>query len=207
MVGQSACSLVRARLLVLVMAGVCLASCSGGGEFAAPDVAALRDRVASGDLDRRGIFVTGTSVDGQGDETCLRIRLLNPTQPNRDWLRSRYGKHVCVEDAPGAYVSTDDRCPVVEGRTVEVPDLRGMTAYGAARRLGRLGLTIGCHGRFAEGDPPYAPDRTLVVEAMCEREAPAGGSVSLRLRGYLPGGFVYRGGDCVPERHRRRRSR
>lgn len=79
---------------------------------------------------------------------------------------------------------------------VTVPDVRGMSAQGAAKKLRTVGITIGCNQQFAGEMSRYAPERLLYVENMCEQEAPKGSAVHLRLRGQLPGGFEWLADDC-----------
>src|SRR3954470_3277658 len=54
-------------------------------------------------LARAGIYVQGTGIAA----SCVVVSVANPTAPNVDYLRRRYGEPMCVERQSGPLVA----CP------------------------------------------------------------------------------------------------
>jgi hypothetical protein len=185
----------------------------GSGESGAPPTRAelerLQDRIGeqwhSGQLAREGIYLMTTGHPGK---RCVSIGLLNPTRPNAEYLRHRFGPDVCVKREPVGPIAA---CAEYLGRPVRsggvrVPDLRGLGLYAAERKVTarRLTYSIWCSGdKFArpKQPAPHSPDRLVRVVAQCpragERVSP-GTDVALDAVALLPGGFRYRTGTLSP---------
>ncbi len=197
---RRSCYAATAVVIAVVVAGVALAAASKRESLSEADARDLQARISPRQLERVGIFVTSTSVASQKGKRCVKVEMLNPTEPNRAWLRDAFGEHVCPSARPMAYPVPADRCARADGEMVAVPDVRGMPAYQAAERLRAVGLTIGCHQQFVGRVSRYAPEHLLYVEKMCDRNVPKGSAIHLRLRAQLPGGFEWLADDCEPGR-------
>lgn len=155
---------------------------------------AIQDRIDWDALARQGIYVIGT---GQSDG-CVDVELLNPTRPNIDYIRARYGPHVCVARKPGGYATGCAGYDVSPRRgPIAVPDVRGLGLYEAELRLVAAGLTYtaGCLGNRER--TPVKPSRYEVralvrVSAQCPHAGQPvrrGTEVAIAYVAILPGGF------------------
>ncbi len=157
------------------------------------DVRAARPSLAS-----QGIYL----IDAQIDSRCVTIVLANPTAPNRDFVRRRFGQQVCVSptggqpDATcvGAYLKTLPDGPI------RVPDVTHLSFSAAQRKVTSSGLrfAIRCLGdtdSSATDHPRDVPASLIRVTRQCPAPGemvPAGAKVALNGAAALPGGFTYR---------------
>jgi hypothetical protein len=190
-------------VVLLAVVGVAASWISGRGEadtrpqrLGERQLQRLADRVEYQALERNGIYVTSSGVDGEGARRCVHVSLLNPTSANRAFVRARYGPGVCPDRQPaGAYAVAGVGCgaakPKPDAKTVTVPDVRGLPPYLAVRRLQDLGLST-CNDSGPNPPSRYAAENVLRVRT---QDPPAGTTVqlprifALQSVGYLPGGF------------------
>lgn len=195
---------------VIAVILVALGPFTGGGEAQTPTETTaittardlerrVTDDVESGVLERAGIVVGAQGIEDVDGKVCMYVALVNPTEPNRAWLRSRYGDALCVpRDAYVGYVANFVGCPSSgSGARVRVPDVRGLRAYDAARRLRRAGFRTTCNRASVYRRPRrYDESNALFVVRMCQRTARRGGPVRLQTEGWLPGGYRLVGEAC-----------
>lgn len=149
--------------------------------------------------ERLGVYVALTTVERRRGSWCSVVRLLNPTLPNRRWLRKEFGPGACPSAQPMSTLGRNHNiCPSGSGAVVAVPQVVGLSAFEAARRLKAVGLSIGCvAGEYDRPPSRYSFMNFVAVERMCEGVGRAGGSVDLRLVGTLPGGFRFVARECA----------
>lgn len=140
------------------------------------------------------MYVTGTAAIPQ--RRCVAVELLNPSSPHVQYLRSRFGRRLCVSSKPaGGYPTAGVGCLPAEASTerIVVPDVVGLAPDEAARRIEKAKLRT-CNASTA------APSRYAAANALrVIRQCPAAGAqvtlgavVFTFSRGFLPGGFVIR---------------
>jgi hypothetical protein len=169
---------------------------------------AVEDRVwaasENGDLARVGIFLAPVLGDGK---SCVNVYLVNPTQPNIEYLRHRFGPGLCVAREP----MTDDLSACtgftvasrVPDGIVVVPSITGQAIEQAQRRLVRRNLRFayGCPADFSDTVRPpdqSSPDRLATVVDQCPRAGErvrSGTPVYYRATAMLPGGYVRTTGE------------
>lgn len=158
----------------------------------------VQHRIDDSQLERQGIFVASTGPTESGGVECVGIEMLNPTAPNRAWLRARFGPHVCPSTKPaGGFASTLIGCGGGEGPDVQVPDVVGLRADYALRRLRRAGFAEDCNNDTKGRRPDrFSPQNALFVAGVCVTSAPRGSVTQMKVRGRLPGGYRYTEDGC-----------
>lgn len=198
---------VLALLVVLAVGGgvVALAGRSDGGADRPPrpseaDLRRLQDRINDADrsLAREGILGATANLTEARGGSCVEVEMLNPTAPNRAWLRSRFGPQVCPSAKPvTAYATTLMGCFSRERERVRVPDVVGLRADFALRRLRRAGFSEDCNNDTGGRTPDRFSERNaLFVARVCTTSQIKGSVVHMDVRGRLPGGFLYVDDTC-----------
>jgi hypothetical protein len=193
--------LALATASAVVVVGV-VAAARGPSGASGPSDAELRhiqDRINGelGRLARQGIYVQQTGLPIQ---RCVSLLVVNPTRPNIEYLRRRFGPHLCFDqpERPGG-ACAGHGSPDTPGGTVEVPDLRDLGLYEAERRAVQSGLryTIDClgvdHTRPRRASR-FSPEALVRVTAQCPRagqHVASGSEIALEAKAVLPGGFPY----------------
>lgn len=202
----------------MVVLALGLAGCSGDERSVAGvsvGLVALQERIGADAvaLGREGIYLAGTA---RREGRCVVIDLVNPTRPNREYLRRRYGSSVCI--SPEARSTPLRGCtglpaPTPEGRARKVPDVVGMRLHDAQRAIVRAGLTfaVACEGDAERRVPPLdrsRPEAVARVTHQCPargERAAEGSQVRLAASADLPGGFTYNAALSAEEVRRCRR--
>jgi hypothetical protein len=146
-------------------------------------------------LARTGIYVQET---GRA-RSCVTVWVVNPTTPNVDYLRRRFGKSLCIERAsiPTQGCSLIQTKPSPDRR--EVPDLLDLGLYEAERRAVAAGFTYtnDCHGlgaKQARRPSRFTPESLVRITAQCPApgtQARVSEPIALQAEAVLPGGFTY----------------
>ncbi|WP_027004831.1 hypothetical protein [Conexibacter woesei] len=183
---------------VTVAAALALGSGDGrGGRPASVDRGLLQRRIERDitALARSGIYVTAT---GQA-ATCVAVEVVNPTAPNLDYLRRRYGRGICFDRSYGPAHFCAGATTPPPGRTRVVPDLRDLGIRTATRRAVAAGFsyTLDCAG-FGTRKVSHPRRGSLAsvarVSAQCPlpgTRAPVNAPITLEAVAILPGRFTY----------------
>jgi hypothetical protein len=159
-----------------------------------------RDGVVHEVLAREGVHVATIYEDSE--RPCVAVDLFNPTAPNRDYLRRRYGRAVCPlqtpeTSRPSACGGWEDR-PALRG-PIRAPDVVGQSLVTIAAAGLRFSLFCGrspdSRPRSEPDDPqPYDIEFGAIVTAQCPKpgtRVKRGEVLALDARASLGGGFSF----------------
>lgn len=172
---------------------------SGASPPTSHDLERLQNRLSAhiDDLAHEGIYVQETALSAR---PCVSVAIVNPTRPNLNYLRGRFGPHLCFERRDAGQAACAPFRSVSDNQaTVQVPDLRGLGLYEAERHAVAQGLTytFDCLGHTnAQPRKPsrFSPEALVRVTAQCPAPGETvqrGTSVALEARATLPGDFPY----------------
>jgi hypothetical protein len=185
--------------LVLLVAGAAVALAKvGTAGPSGQSLSALQNTINSqlGVLRRRGVLVDHTALSG----SCIRLAVINPTQPNVDYLNRRFGGRLCIDTMQTPAVECAPRRPnAATGEEVLVPDVRQLGLYEAEKRLLASGFAfstrcVGVAQRTAKQPPLGSAEALVRITRQCPaagEQAVEGSSVVLQADAVLPGGFKY----------------
>lgn len=173
---------------------------SGPPRASQAELRRLQDRIndVDGTLERNGILGATANVAESRGGACVEVTMLNPTAPNRAWLRDRFGPHVCPSTKPiGGFATTLMGCFSRERERVRVPDVVGLRADYALRRLRRAGFAEDCNNDTGARTPDrFSARNALFVSRVCTTSQIKGSVVHMDVRGRLPGGYLYIDDTC-----------
>jgi hypothetical protein len=185
--------------LVLLVAGAAVALAKvGTADPSRQSVSGLQDTIDAqlGTLRRRGVLVDHTALSGR----CVRLAVINPTRPNVEHLKRRFGDRLCIDTMQTPAVECAPRRPnEPTGEQTPVPDVRHLDLHEAEKRLLASGFTfstrcVGVAERTAKPPALGSAEALVRVTRQCPAagtQAAKGSAIALEAKTVLPGGFRY----------------
>jgi predicted secreted protein len=146
-------------------------------------------------LARNGIYVTATGIASE----CAVVDVVNPTRPNRTFLRARYGSGICIERDAVRHVGCADIQIKPASDTKVVPDLMDLGLYEAERRAvtAGFGFALDCPGvgsKHPRRPRRLSPEASARISFQCPQpgsKAAANVPITLEATALLPGNYTY----------------